>query len=125
MILTSFTQSSFPSSKQENWHIPNFETLRVLPKLIEFLGPLWVQATDIEEGLNKYSRQCLYVSNHKMAASNILQMVSNLKIRRKLLILSEFKATRCCESDLRWQLYNRPTNACRFTSLVSTSSVRD
>jgi len=34
-----------------------------------------VQSTDIEEGLNKYSRQCLYVSNHKMGATNIIQMV--------------------------------------------------
>ncbi len=58
-----------------NWAIPNIETMFALSKSIKFLGQLWFQSTDLDEGTNKFHRKCIKVTNHKMVAGHLLRRV--------------------------------------------------
>jgi hypothetical protein len=77
MISTYNEKNSFEGlgDQAPDWNIPNVETLFALSRSIRFLGPLWFQSTDMEEGTNKLHRRCIRATNHKMIANQMLEEV--------------------------------------------------
>jgi hypothetical protein len=47
-----------------------------LSKSISFLGQLWFQSTDLDEGTNKFHRRCIRNTNNKATSSGILKNVA-------------------------------------------------
>jgi hypothetical protein len=74
-------QKSFDDFETKpDWNIPNIESMYALAKCIKFLGHLWFQSTDIDEGTNKFYQGCIRVLNQINASNHMLTTVQYLSL---------------------------------------------